>query len=46
LDKSEIRVGEKRYLERAAALSSSYAQAASAQTTERAYGADFADFSA
>src|SRR5215218_9659099 len=42
----QIRAGERRYLERAAALASSYAQAASAEATERAYGADFTDFSA
>jgi site-specific recombinase XerD len=41
-----LSVGEQRYLDRGAALANSYAQAASAQTTERAYGADFADFAA
>ena len=42
MGQTPLSVGEQRYLDRAAALASSYAQAASAQATERAYGADFA----
>src|SRR5215207_1231138 len=46
LGQTPLSVGEQRYLDRAVALANSYAQAASAQATERAYGADFADFAA
>jgi site-specific recombinase XerD len=38
LGQPPLSVGEQRYLDRAAALANSYAQAASAQATERAYG--------